>query len=205
MSPAFRILLYAGFVAALLASRSLGFLGGVFVVLLPLLAFVPFRRLKAGWLPISLFALFTFSANVINHPGRIFSSMGAFYLTYEGIEAAVIRTLRFLAMIAGVKLLLATTGMEELLDGLRRIFRPFERFGLPVSDFFHTMGLTLKCFPLLKDMVMARYREDMEKGESQRILGRAKTVAAFLLPLFVMTVRSPEMFFERETRTDAAD
>ena len=77
-------------------------------------------------------------------------------------------------MIAGAKILIATSKTEEIIHGLWRLLSPFERLGLPVKDYFHTMGLTLKCFPILKNMLYENYREQIISANIKGIWNRAK-------------------------------
>jgi len=96
--------------------------------------------------------------------------------------------------------MMATAKSEETIGGLGRLLGPLERIGLPVTDFFETMGLTVKCFPVLKDMAMETYRENMKTADAKGFWGRARVISSFLLPMFVKSLKSPELFFEGESR-----
>ncbi len=157
---------------------------------------LPFRTVKAGWLPISLFLLFTFAGNLLGRYGRVLLSAGFFTVTDEGLQIAAIRTIRLFLMIGGAKVLMASANPDEMVAALGRLFGPLERVGLPVKDFFHTMGLTIKCFPVLKDRASEAYRNSVEKTEVRGFWGRARIISAFVLPLFVESIQSPEAFFE---------
>lgn len=157
---------------------------------------LPFRTLKAGWLPISLFLIFTFMSNVIGRHGRVLLPAGFFTVTDEGLQIAALRTTRLFLMIGSAKVLMASAKAEDMVSALGRLFGPFERVGVPVKDFFHTMGLTVKCFPVLKNMAAEAYRKNVEKSEVRGFWGRARVISAFLMPLFVESLQSPESFFE---------
>lgn len=159
---------------------------------------IPFRAVKSGWLPISVFLLFTFISNIIGRHGRVLLSTGLFLVTDEGLHIAAVRTLRVFIMIGGAKALMASAGAEDMVEGLGRLFGPLERVGLPIRDFFHTMGLTMKCFPVLKNMASEAYRENMQTSAEQGFWGRARNVSAFLMPLFVRSLQCPESFFEKQ-------
>jgi energy-coupling factor transporter transmembrane protein EcfT len=163
-----------------------------------LLLFLPARRLAAGWLPITLFLFFTFLSNLFNHHGRIFFGIGSFFVTDEGLTIASFRTLRLLLMIAGLKVLMSGTPTEALIASLGRIFGPLEKTGLPVKDFVHVLGLTLTCFPLLKDRAMELYRSQASSIKGLGLRQRIAFIAGFMLPLFVESIRNPETFFEGE-------
>jgi energy-coupling factor transport system permease protein len=158
---------------------------------------VPFRNLKSGWIPISLFLLFTFVSNVLNRHGKILVTSGPLVITDEGVSVASLRTVRVLFMIIGAKILMASARPEDIIRALGRLMSPLERFGLPIADFFHTMGLTVKCFPALKEMATETYRENIKTAETKGFRGRVRVIASFLLPMFVKSVQSPEIFFEK--------
>ena len=165
---------------------------------------MPSRAVKSGWLPISLFLLFTFMSNIIGRHGRVLLTTGWFLVTDEGLNIAAIRTLRVFLMIGGAKVLMASATAEEMVEGLGRLFGPLERVGLPVKDFFHTMGLTMKCFPVLKKMASEAYRENMQTSAEKGFWGRARNVSAFLMPLFVRSLQYPESFFEKQQHAQPA-
>jgi hypothetical protein len=57
------------------------------------------------------------------------------------------------------------------------------------------MGLTLKCFPILKTMLHENYRQQITSANINGIWNRAKAVSMFLLPMFVESIQYPEKFF----------
>ncbi len=165
---------------------------------------MPLKAVKSGWLPISIFLFFTLISNILGRHGRVVFSAGFFMITDEGVHIAAIRTLRVFLMIGGAKVLMAATKAEDMVEGLGRLFGPLEKVGLPVRDFFHTMGLTIKCFPVLKNMASEAYRENMVTGNMTGFWGRARVVSSCLMPLFVKSLQSPETFFEKQPAGPAA-
>ena len=105
-------------------------------------------------------------------------------------------------MISGAKFLMSTTKTEEIVKALGNLLSPFEKLGFPVKDFSHTMGLTVKCFPILKNMVYENYRDNMKSGNINGVWDRARIIAAFLLPMFIKNIQSPEIFFEKAIKND---
>jgi energy-coupling factor transport system permease protein len=196
--PEIRIVLYLLFIISLFVLDNLAVYLIIFVILCLFLSRLPFRTIKSGWLPISLFLMFTFFSNILNRQGRIIFLTGPLFITDEGIATASVRTLRVMFMIGGAKILMASARAEEIVNAMGRLMGPFEKTGLPIKDFFHTMGLTLKCFPILKNMVMETYRENIRTVNISGFRARAKMISAFLLPMFVRNVRNPEAFFERQ-------
>ncbi len=173
----------------------LAYYAGLVVVLSICLITVPSRTLKAGWLPIAIFLAFTFISNALYHSGRIIFIAGPVMLTEEGLHLAAIRTVRVLLMIGGVKFLMARTESDHVVKAMANLLRPLEKLGVPVNDLFHTMGLTLRCFPILKDAITRHYAENIQRGDARSILARARLIALFMLPLFVESIHSPDLFF----------
>jgi len=163
-----------------------------------LLLRIPFASVKKGWLPISLFLLFTFLSNLFFSHGKILYSIGSIAVTEEGLRLAAIRTLRVFLMVAGAKILTATTALGVMVEVLRKTLSPFEKIGLPVGDFFSVMGLTLKCFPRLMDYLSESYRTHKNNMKSKGFWEKANIVTSFLLPTFIQSIQSPEMFFRDE-------
>ena len=203
IKPELKIVFYCLFVVLLFVFDNLpaylcaAAILGLFFVKLPL------KTLKSGWLPISMFLLFTFISNAVGRHGRIVFSAGVLMLTDEGLHIAAVRTLRVFLMIGGAKVLMSFTKAEEMIDGLGRLFGPLERVGLPARDFFHTMGLTMTCFPILKNMAFEAYRENMRTCDTPSFWGRARVASSCLLPLFLKSLQSPESFFVQQPATRA--
>ena len=167
---------------------------------------LPWKSVKSGWLPISIFLLFTFLSNVAGQQGRVMFSSAFLIVTDEGVHIATVRTVRVLLMIGGAKILMATASAEDMVAGMGRLLRPLEKVGIPVRDFFQTMGLTIKCLPMLKTMASEAYRNNVSSTEVRGFQSRVRLVSAFLLPLFVRSVQSPESFFEdRQTDRSVGD
>lgn len=197
IEPEIKIVFYVLFVIALFVLNNAVIYSLIFVLLCVLSLKVSFRTLKSGWAPIGLFLIFTFISNVLNRHGKILFARGPLIITDEGLSIALLRTVRVLFMIIGAKILMSSAKPEDIIRALGRLMSPLERLGLPVADFFHTMGLTVKCFPALKDMASEIYRENIRSAEAKGFLGRARVTASFLLPMFVKSVQSPEVFFEK--------
>jgi energy-coupling factor transport system permease protein len=200
LSPEIKIILYIVFVVCLLFIKDVTVYLFILVAISIFLLRMPFKSLKSGWIPISLFLLFTFISNILFQHGRILYSKGPLIITDEGLNIAVIRTMRVFFMIAGAKILTATTQIELLVGAFSKILKPLERLGIPVVEFFSTMGLTLKSLPKLKDQITMTYREKVKEGNITGFWNRAKVISMFLIPLLVKSIQSPEIFFEQDSR-----
>ena len=105
-------------------------------------------------------------------------------------------------MIAGAKLLTGTTSVESLARALGRLLKPLQHAGIPVNEFISTMGLTLQSLPVLKEQFLTMYRERMQQGTVRGFRNRARVVSAFLMPLFVKSIQTPEQFFEKKKKDE---
>lgn len=167
-------------------------ISGLLACALPLL---PRQRLRGGLLPIALFLLFTFLSNLFSSSGRVLFSLGSLLVTDEGLRLAGVRTLRVFDLIFAAKVLASLARLEELLAALGRFFRPLERLGAPVHEFFLVLTLTLQCFPALTRRLSDAYRERVRGRSAVAFSEKVRLTAAFLVPLFVESMRTPEKFF----------
>jgi energy-coupling factor transport system permease protein len=160
------------------------------------LCLLPHRKLKSGLLPIAIFLLFTFAGNLFFHPGKIVFTYSFFSITNEGITLAGIRTLRVFSLIFAARLLTSLLTVDRLILALEGILAPLEKAGVPIKDFFLVMGLTLKAFPALTAYLLKTYREEKKVAKgAQGVSGRIAHMVAFLMPVFVKSIQSPEVFF----------
>jgi len=199
--PEIKILFYIVFIISLFFVKSLAVYSVFFIGILILLLRVPFKSVVSGWIPVGILLVFTFLGNLLFHQGRVIHQAGPLLITEEGIDIASLRTMRLFFMIAGAKVLTATTGFDLLIRAFANILSPFERIGVPVSEFFSTMGLTLKSLPKLKAQIGEAYREGMQNSNMKGFWDRAKALSTFLVPLFIRTIRDPESFFKEDERS----
>ena len=198
MSPEIKILSYLGFVVGLFFVNDSIIYLLIFAPISILLCAQPFQSVKRGWVPISFFLIFTFLSNVLLQHGKILLKMGSFMVTEEGLSIASLRTSRVFFMIAGAKILTATTTTESLIEAFGKILNPLERLGIPVNEFSSTMGLAVKSLPRIKDQITRTYREKIENGDAEGFWNRTMVISQFLIPLFVKSIQTPERYFEDE-------
>jgi energy-coupling factor transport system permease protein len=202
LPPEIKIISYILFIAAIFIVQDVTVYLFILFVLFIFLVRIPWRSLKRGWIPISLLIFFTFTSNVLFQSGKILYQAGPFSITDEGITIALIRTMRLFFMIAGAKILTATTTIESLVGACGRMLKPLERFGVPVAEFFSTAGFTMKSLPRLKDQLIDTYKQKVKEDSIQGFWNRIKIVSLFLLPLIAKSLQSPEIFFEDDGKTE---
>jgi len=202
LPPEIKIISYIFFIAAIFIVQNVTVYLFILVVLLIFLVRIPWRSLKRGWIPISLMIFFTFASNVLFQSGKILYQAGPVSITEEGINIALIRTMRLFFMVAGAKILTAITTVEALVGACGRMLKPLERFGVPVTEFFSTAGLTMKSLPRLKDQLIDAYEQKVKEDSIKGFWSRIKIASLFILPLIAKSLQSPELFFEEDGRTD---
>jgi energy-coupling factor transport system permease protein len=202
LPPEIKIISYILFIAAIFLIQDITVYFLILLILFIFLIRIPWKSLKRGWIPISLLIFFTFLSNVLFQSGKVVCHAGPFLLTEEGINIALIRTMRLFFMIAGAKILTATTTIESLVGACGRMLKPLERFGVPVAEFFSTAGLTMKSLPRLKDHLIDTYKQKVKEDSIQGFLSRIKIISLFLLPLIAKSLQSPEIFFKDDGKTD---
>lgn len=197
--PELKIVSYIAFIIFLFLIQDLTVYIFILIAISVLLLQIPFTSLKRGWIPIGFFLAFTFISNMFFSHGKIICNLGSVVITEEGIHIATVRTLRIFFMVAGAKILTATTPLEILVGALGKTLNPLERIGLPVEEFFSVMGLTLKCFPRLKDHLSENYRSHIGREGHAGFLKKARIISSFLLPMFIQSMQSPEGFFKERS------
>jgi energy-coupling factor transport system permease protein len=200
--PELKIILYVIFVAGLFFLDNPVFYWIIFAVICLLLFTIPMKILKKGWLPISLFLTFTFFSNLLFRHGKVLCTAGPLVVTSEGLTDASVKTIRILFMIAGAKLMTGTTSVESLARAFGRLLKPLQHAGIPVNEFISTMGLTLKSLPVIREQFLTMYRVRMQQGTIRGFRNRARVVSAFLMPLFVKSIQTPEQFFEKKKKDE---
>lgn len=202
MLPELKIILYVIFVAGLFFIDNPVFYWIIFAVICLLLFTIPMKILKKGWIPISLFLTFTFFSNLLFRHGKVLCTAGPLVVTSEGLTDASVKTIRILFMIAGAKLMTGTTSVESLARAFGRLLKPLQHAGIPVNEFISTMGLTLKSLPVIREQFLTMYRVRMQQGTIRGFRNRARVVSAFLMPLFVKSIQTPEQFFEKKKKDE---
>lgn len=205
MSPGVNLFIYSVFAAAIFLVRDLTAHLIISSCVVFALFFIPFKKVRGGFLPIAVFLGFTFISNLFYQTGRVLYMLGSVAVTDEGLRIASIRTLRVFDMIFAAKVLTALTPLEDMLGSLKKLSAPLQRIGVPVHDFFSATALTLKAFPALKKRLQAAYSESVEGKGAVRFSEKIRLAVSFLMPVFVESMRNPEKFFVQNEAEDKRD
>lgn len=203
MYSGIHLLFYSCFAVLVFLIGNIHFHLAAALCVVSVLFFVPFRKVRGGFIPIILFLSFTFISNLLYQSGEVIAVLGPLAVTDEGLRIAALRTLRVFDLVYAAKILTHFTPMETMISSLRKLLLPLERIRIPVHEFFSITALTLQCFPVIKQKLYHKYNEAIKQrpaAESagpgiKKMMSGAGLIASFLIPLFVESMAEPEKFF----------
>lgn len=172
---------FAGFGLAILA---LGVLIGI--------SRVPVRFIFKGLKAVVFIILLTFVLNLFMFDGTVLWQWKFLTITYEGLYRSCFMALRLILLIIGTSMLTLTTKPMELTDGLEKLLKPFNRFGLPSHEIALMMSIALRFIPTLleeTDKIMKAQQARGADFESGNLIQRVKNMIPILIPLFVGSFR----------------
>ena len=172
---------FAGFVLVILA---LGVLIGI--------SKVPVRFIFRGLKAVVFIILLTFLLNLFMFDGTVLWHWKFLTITYEGLYRSCFMALRLILLIIGTSMLTLTTKPMELTDGLEKLLKPFNRFGLPSHEIALMMSIALRFIPTLleeTDKIMKAQQARGADFESGNLIQRVKNMIPILIPLFVGSFR----------------
>ncbi|MGI9823963.1 energy-coupling factor transporter transmembrane component T family protein [Agromyces sp. Marseille-Q5079] len=172
-----KLAVLAAFVTATALIGSLVWLGAAsgIVLLLFLLSRVPVRTAVRQIVPILWVLAFAVPVQVV----------------FGGWEAASIMAVRLLIAVALAALYTLTTPVSATLDAMQALLRPFRRW-VDADRVGLALALTIRCVPLLADLV----REVME---ARRARGAEGSLLALAVPVIVRALRTAEHLGEALT------
>lgn len=125
-------------------------------------------------------------------------------ITWEGIERAVMMSLRIILLIVGTFMLTYTTSPIALTDGLEIMLNPLKKIKVPVHEMSMMMSMALRFIPTLieeTDKIMSAQKARGADFDSGNIFQRAKALLPILVPLFVSAFRrADELAIAMESR-----
>lgn len=120
-------------------------------------------------------------------------------VTREGVDAAVLFSLRLAAVVTTAALLTLTTSPLELTDGLESLLRPLRRVGVPAHELAMTVSIALRFIPVLAEEADRIRKAQIARGAEfgGGPVARARKLVPLLVPLFLSA-------FERADRLAVA-
>lgn len=153
---------------------------------------VPVRFIFKGLKAVVFIILLTFVLNLFMFDGTVLWHWKFLTITYEGLYRSCFMALRLILLIIGTSMLTLTTKPMELTDGLEKLLKPFNRFGLPSHEIALMMSIALRFIPTLleeTDKIMKAQQARGADYESGNLIQRVKNMIPILIPLFVGSFR----------------
>ena len=153
---------------------------------------VPVRFIFKGLKAVVFIILLTFVLNLFMFDGTVLWQWKFLTIAYEGLYRSCFMALRLILLIIGTSMLTLTTKPMELTDGLEKLLKPFNRFGLPSHEIALMMSIALRFIPTLlaeTDKIMKAQQARGADFESGNLIQRVKNMIPILIPLFVGSFR----------------
>lgn len=153
---------------------------------------VPVRFIFKGLKAVVFIILLTFVLNLFMFDGTVLWHWKFLTITYEGLYRSCFMALRLILLIIGTSMLTLTTKPMELTDGLEKLLKLFNRFGLPGHEIALMMSIALRFIPTLleeTDKIMKAQQARGADFESGNLIQRVKNMIPILIPLFVGSFR----------------
>ena len=190
-----RIKLAATFVTLLASFVIDDFLG--FAVALALLALIQIvSRIPLGYLLRGSgfflgFLLFILVFQVLFYPGEVSEYLwrwGILSVSTEGLRAAGILGLRVIFLYYVTTMLMLTTSLVDLTNGLELIFGPLQRLRVPVNELVLVFVIAIKFVPIFIEEVERLARAQTARGvpfDEGGAIKRARRLGRLLVPIFI--------------------
>jgi len=153
---------------------------------------LPMNNLKA----FRLILIITFAAHACFTPGEavIIAGYTVPGPTWEGMFQGAVFTLRLVVIMLIAALLMLTTAPLDVSDGIERLLKPLERFGLPAHELAMMMVIALRFIPTLVEEADRLQKAQAARGAdfTGNPIRRVRKMTALLVPLMLSAFRRAE-------------
>lgn len=168
----------------------------IFAATLIMLSSVPVRYVMRGMKPLLWIFIFTAVLNLFLTPGETVLTIPFFKtsltMTKEGIKMAILLVVRLVLLMVGSSILTLTTSPLQLTDGIEKLLKPLNRFGISSHETAMIMTIAIRFIPTLSEEADKIIKAQKARGadfESGGLIKRAKALLPVLIPLFVSAFR----------------
>ena len=116
-------------------------------------------------------------------------------LTHEGLTTGIFVIWQFSLLILSASILTMATSPGELISGIERVLRPFQRMGVPSHDLALMISMAMRFVPTILDELNRIREAQTARGACFRngpVLQRMKATASLLIPLIQGIMRRAE-------------
>jgi len=194
--------LFALFISITLAPHIWGLLFSIcFVLLLYITARIPLQYAMKRLIPPLPFIIFMMLIQILffrppGDPQPIFS--WKFIDIYsQDLMSAGILFLRFSSLVLALNLMTLVLSTNEMVRGVEGLFKPFQRFKLPLHDLVFVVQVTLRFLPLLAQTAERVAKAQAARGadwEGKRfqLIKNARRLFPVLVPIFLISLNRAE-------------
>ena len=181
-------------VASFLIDSFLGFaVAALLLVLIQVVSRVPLSYVLRGSAFFLGFLLFILFFQVLFYPGNVPGSSylwrwGVLSISTEGLRSAGILGLRVVFLYHVTTMLMLTTSLVDLTNGLELIFGPLQRLGVPVNELVLVFVIAIKFVPIFIEEVERLARAQTARGvplDEGGAFTRARRLGRLLVPIFI--------------------
>jgi energy-coupling factor transport system permease protein len=181
-------------VASFLIDDFLGFaVALLFLTLIQVVSRIPPGYLLRGSGFFLGFLLFILFFQVLFYSGEVPESSylwrwGILSISTEGLRSAGILGLRVIFLYYVTTMLMLTTSLVDLTNGLELIFGPLQRLGVPVNELVLVFVIAIKFVPIFIEEVERLARAQTARGvpfDEGGAIKRARRLGGLLVPIFI--------------------
>jgi len=113
---------------------------------------------------------------------------GMLSISTEGLQSAGILGLRVLLLYYVTTMLMLTTSLVDLTNGMELVFGPLQRLGVPVNELVLVFVIAIKFVPIFIDEIERLARAQTARGvpfDEGGAIGRARRIGRLLVPIFI--------------------
>jgi energy-coupling factor transport system permease protein len=179
-------------VASFLIDTLLGFaVAFLLLALVQVISRIPLGYLLRGSGIFLAFLLFILLFQVLFYGGEVEEYLwrwGILSVSTEGLGAAAILGLRVLFLYYITTMLMLTTSLVDLTNGLELIFAPLQRLKVPVNELVLVFVIAIKFVPIFIDEIERLARAQTARGvpfDEGGAVRRARRIGRLLVPIFI--------------------
>jgi len=183
--------------------------GGVisaFLMALVPLSDLGLKSIARAFRPVLIFFVLLFVVHLLftdGHPIPPFPPWRV-TVTYEGLFRGAATTWQFALLILSASILTMTTQPMDLVSGIERLLRPFERIGVPSHDLAMMVSIALRFVPTFFEEINRMRVARMARGanfKSGSVARRTRAAVSLLPSLILQTVsRANDLVTAMEAR-----
>jgi energy-coupling factor transport system permease protein len=161
------------------------------LALIQIVSLIPLGYLLRGSGFFLGFLLFILAFQVLFYPGEVSEYLwrwGILSVSTEGLRAAGILGLRVIFLYYVTTMLMLTTSLVDLTNGLELIFGPLQRLRVPVNELVLVFVIAIKFVPIFIEEVERLARAQTARGvpfDEGGAIKRARRLGRLLVPIFV--------------------